>query len=137
VVGLAGGGLEVDRVLPVLLDGGVVDAERDAERDGGAALGVGVEPPTETVTVDRLAQLLGSICRQRDDLIAQRLDLAFDLAQLPELRVAVGSPAAAIEDQERRLASDDRAEVRRGTVDARHRRRGDFRPQQERPDRGR
>jgi hypothetical protein len=136
VVRLARGSLEIDRVLLVLLDGGVVDAEGDAEREGGVGLGVGEELPVEVMPIDRLAELLRTIRGQGDDLVAERPDLAFDLAQLPELRVAVRSPAAAVEQQKRGLAGHDRAQVGCFAVERLDLRRGDLGAEQQRPDRG-
>jgi hypothetical protein len=136
VVRLPRGRLEIDRVLLVLLDGGVVDAEGDAEREGRVGLGVGEELPVEVMPIDRLAELLRAIRGEGDDLVAQRPDLAFDLAQLPELRVAVGSPAAAVEQHQRGFAGNDRAQVGGFAVERLDLRRGDLGAEQQRPDRG-
>jgi hypothetical protein len=72
------------------------DAERASSREGT----VGVERVAEVVRLQALLKFGALVRADRDDRKAQRREFGLDLAQLTELRIAIGSPAAAIEDEQ-------------------------------------
>jgi hypothetical protein len=63
------------------------------------------------VFVDRLLQLRWLVGRNCQELHVQILQLRLDLAQLNHLLVAVRSPTATIEDENRRLLPDGAAQI--------------------------
>jgi hypothetical protein len=91
--------LQVDPVLLVCADIGITELERDPECSGCRERGVGVERVTELVLLQAIRQLCGSVRADCDDGKSELGELGLDLAQLTELRGAVGSPAAAIENE--------------------------------------
>ena len=72
-----------------------------------------------------LAQFLGTIGADGNDLVAEVEDLGLDLEQLTQLLVAVRSPTSAIEDQDGGLRSNHVGEGELIALHGSHRRRGD------------
>ncbi len=106
-----GGGLEVDAEPSVPCDLLSRHLECDSERACSSHRVVRVEVVAETLDLQAPRQLLGSVRAERNHREAQRRELGLDLAQLAELRVAVGSPAAAVEDQQRAGALHEFSQV--------------------------
>jgi hypothetical protein len=113
VVSLAGRILEIDPVLGVLGDVRVIELIDDPESASDVESTVRVERVAEPLDFEALLELLGSVGAQRNDLEPERRQLRLDLAQLTELRVAIRSPATAVEDEERATFADRRLEVHR------------------------
>jgi hypothetical protein len=99
--------LEVDPVLQVHLHLVIVELKRDSERASSRERTVGVERVAEVVRLQALLEFGALVCADGDDRKAQRREFGFDLAQLAELRIAIGSPAAAIEDEQRAGFADE------------------------------
>ena len=99
--------LEVDPVLQVHADVVIAELKRDAERASSRERTVGVERVAEVVRLQALLEFGALVCADGDDRKTQRREFGFDLAQLAELRIAIGSPAAAIEDEQRAGFADE------------------------------
>ena len=94
-------GFEVDAVLQIHLDVVIAELKRDSECARGCEGAIRIERISEIVRLSTFLEFGGLVWTDRDDRESQRLQLVFDLAQLAELRIAVGSPAAAVEDEQR------------------------------------
>ena len=92
---------EVDPVFEVPANLVIAELERDSECASGRERTIGVEPVAEALRLPALLEFGGLVCADGDDRKTQCREFGFDLAQLAELRVAIGSPAAAIEDEQR------------------------------------
>jgi len=103
--------LEVDSVFQVHADLFIAELERDSERAGGQQRTVGVELVAEVARFQALLEFGDLVCADGDDRKSQRCQFGFDLAQLTELRIAIGSPAAAVEDEQRAGFADEFREV--------------------------
>jgi len=109
VVFLAGCRFEVDSVIQILLHIVVAELKSDSEGARGRERAVGVERVAEVAFLQAAPEPRGLVRADRDDGKPERRELGFDLAQLTELRIAVGSPAAAVEDEQRtRIAGEIR-----------------------------
>ncbi len=98
---------EVDPVFQVLADLVIAELKRDSERASGRERTIGVERVAEVGRLQALLEFGGLLCADGDDRKTQCRELGFDLAQLAELRIAIRSPAAAIEDQQRTGFADE------------------------------
>ena len=98
---------EIDPVLQVHLDLVIAELKRDSERASSRERTVGVERVAEVVRLQALLEFGALVCADGDDWETQLRQLVFDLAQLTELRIAIGSPAAAIEDEQRAGFADE------------------------------
>ena len=101
MVALTGGRLEIDPVSPVLRHLRVVELEDDPERARGRERAVGVEAVAEISRLQALRQPGRAVGADGDYRKTQLRELGRCFAQLTELRVAVGSPAAPVEDEKR------------------------------------
>ena len=104
---LTGCRFEIDPVFQIHLDLIVVELKCDSKRASGRERTVGVERVAEVVRLQALLELGALVCADGDDRKTQRREFGFDLAQLPELRIAIGSPAAAVEDEQRTGVTDE------------------------------
>ncbi len=91
--------LQVDSVVGVLEHFGIAQLKRDSERPGRAERTIRVERVAQVVLLQAGGQGSGTVRTDGDDRKAELGQLRFDLAQLSELRIAVGSPAPAVEDE--------------------------------------
>ena len=92
-------------------DLGIIELKHDSERTRSRQRAIGVERVTEIFdrkTVDHLGWAIGTHC---DDREAESRQLLLDFAQLAELRIAIGSPASAIEDDQRPVIQDHFGEI--------------------------
>jgi len=113
---MAGGRREVDSVLQVFGDIAVTHLIRDAEGARRRKRSIRVEGVAEPLRFQALLQLRGSVGADGDDGKAQGGEFRFDLAQLAELRVAVGSPTAAVENDEGAVLANHLSEVDRASL---------------------
>jgi hypothetical protein len=90
---------EVDSVFPIFLDLVIAELKCDSKRTGGRERAIRIERVTEAVRLQALLEFEGLVGADGDDRKTQRCEFGFDLAQLTELRIAIGSPAAAVEDE--------------------------------------
>ena len=93
--------LQVDAEARVPGHVGVVELIDDSEGACRCERAVGVEGVAEVVLLAALHELRGLIGADGDHRKPESRELRLQLAQLAELRVAVGSPTAAVEDQQR------------------------------------
>ena len=98
---------EVDSVLQIHLDLVIVELKRDSQRASGRERAIRIERIAEVVRLSTFLKLGGLVRADRDDRETQLRQLVFDLAQLAELRIAIGSPAAAVEDEQRARFADE------------------------------
>ena len=102
---------QVDPVVEVLLYVVIAELKRNAERARGGQRTVRVERVAEVLRLPTLFEPGRSIGADRDDRKPELRELVFDLAQLAELRIAIGSPAAAVEDEQRTGSTDEFREI--------------------------
>jgi hypothetical protein len=98
--------------------------KRDSERASSRERTVGVERVAEVVRLQALLEFGALVCADGDDRKAQLREFGFDLAQLAELRIAIGSPAAAIEDEQRAGFADEFRKVNGRSIHRVYARRG-------------
>jgi hypothetical protein len=91
--------------------------EDDSEGPRGREGAVGVERVVEALRLHTLPQGFGAVGADRDDGEAELCQLRFDLAQLSELRRAVGSPTSSIEDKQCALIAKDFRQVDRLSIE--------------------
>lgn len=97
--------LEIDSKRPQLRDTKLVDLKRDAVRPRRVEGTVGIERIAKVLHLEACRHFLRSVGANRDYGKAKGQQLFFDFAQLTQLRIAVGSPTAAIENQQRSVFS--------------------------------
>ncbi len=104
VVGLAGGGFEVDLVFAFVFGdkfGGHL--ERDAEAFGGFHGAVGEQPVVEFFAVGSFRKFGGLVRADGEDLMTGSEDIGFDSDQVGEMARAIRTPAATVEDEHGRF----------------------------------
>ncbi len=101
VVFLARCRFEVDTVFQIHADVVVAELKCDSKRASGRERAVGVERVAEVGRLQTLMEFGGLVCADGNNRKTQCREFGFDLAQLTELRIAIGSPAAAVEDEQR------------------------------------
>ena len=102
---------EIDAVVQVLPDIIVTELKRDAERASGRESAVRIESVAEVVRLPALFELGRPVGADRNHRKSQLRQLVSDFAQLTELRIAIGSPAAAVEDEQRTGVTDELRKV--------------------------
>ncbi len=104
---------EVDPVLQIHLDLVIVELKRNSKRASGRERAIRIQPIPKAVRLSTFLEFGGLVCADRDDRETQLRQLVFDLAQLAELRIAIGSPAAAVEDEQRAAMAHQLHEIDR------------------------
>lgn len=117
---LAGGACEIDAVARVLFARRCVQLKCDPKRTCCIEPTIGIEGVTQPLRLPAFTELLGAIGADRNDGKTELRELSLDLAQLPELRVAVGSPPATVEDEECTGLLAQAREIERVAVDVAH-----------------
>ncbi len=92
--------LQVDSVVVVLEHFGIAQLKRDSERPSGSERTIRVERVAQVVLLQARSQASGTVRTDGDYRKAELGQLRFDFAQLSELRIAIGSPAPAVEDEQ-------------------------------------
>lgn len=113
---------EVDTEALVPAPGVLIELKGDAECASSLESTVGVQGIPEPLGLTALDQLFRPIRADRDDRKPERGQLVLDFTQLPELRIAIGSPTAAIEDEQRTAIPHERRDVDPRTFDRTHHR---------------
>ena len=91
---------EVDAVFQVHPNIVIVELKCDSKRASGQERAVGEERVAKVVCLQALLETGALVWTDGDNRKTQRRELGFDLAQLTELRIAIGSPATAVEDEQ-------------------------------------
>ncbi len=91
---------EVNPILEVHADIVIAELERDSKCASRRERTIRIERVPKAVRLSTFLELGRLVRTDCDDRKAQLRQLGFDLAQLTELRIAIGSPAAAVEDEQ-------------------------------------
>lgn len=105
------GGLQIDSILRESLERCIIHLIGNPEGLRCDHVAVREEKEFEAVLLNCLAHLGWEVRRNTDDLKSGAAELRFDVAQLNQLPVAVGSPASSIKHEQRGLSLDGSGEI--------------------------
>jgi hypothetical protein len=108
---------EVDAISRVGRARHGIELKSDAEGSCRVELTIRIERVAEAFRLATLDELDRTIRTDSDHGKAELLQLCLDLSQLTELRIAIGSPAAAIEDEQRASLAEPSRKIDRFAVD--------------------